>query len=151
MNIHTMNYDIDHIFAKHPEKIKEALELIADKDEELVNKALHRASLGHHLDEEMMNEALASITRYDGCKAPFWTPDEFREMLAFNKISLVYERYNEFDLSYIAQYYLADLKSLGKEPITFINIARDILTDVDNPKACEKAYWMAYRRINGEH
>lgn len=146
-----MCHEIEQLFIKHPDKVKEALEIIYDKEPELVKCALRRAKLGHHLDEEMMEEALASIVRYDGKKAPFWTQEEFREILAQNKISLIYEKYNEYDLSYIAQYYLADLKSLGQEPMTFINIARDLLVDVDNSKACERAYWMAYRRINGEH
>lgn len=61
-----MCHEIEQLFIKHPDKVKEALEIIYDKEPELVKCALRRAKLGHHLDEEMMEEALESIVRYDG-------------------------------------------------------------------------------------
>ncbi len=146
-----MHEVIEKLYMKHPEKVKEALELLYDKHPEAVDKALHRVELGHHLDKEMLTEALKGIVRYDCVQAPFWTHEEFKELLAKNKISLEYEKFNDYDMDFIAQYYLADLKSLGQDPMTFINIAKDILTDIDNPKACEKAYWMAHKRISGDH
>lgn len=142
--------NIEHLYTKHPEQLKAALVMLYQRDPEMVEKAIHRASLGNHLDAEMLEEALEGTVRYDGRKAPFWTPEEFRDLLANNKISLLYEKYNEYDLSYLAQYYYADFKSLGSDPITFVKLAEDTLHDVDNPKACEAAFWLAFRKINGD-
>ena len=55
--------------------------------------------------------------------------------------------YNIYDLNFMAQYYLADFKSQGKEPVTFINMALDKFNDIDDPKAHESAYWTAKMRI----
>lgn len=62
-------------------------------------------------------------------------------------ISLAGQPYNEFDLNYLTQYYMADFKSLGQDPVTFICMAVDRLHDVDDPKAAEKAYRSATHRI----
>lgn len=145
-----MEHEIEKLYVTHPDKLKEVLLILSDKHPEQVKKAIHRASLGHHLDDDMMHEALSTITRYDGVKAPFWTHAEFKETLLKNNISLIYEKYNEYDLDFLAQYYYADFKSLGQDPITFIHLAEDKFHDIDDDKACEAAYWEAYHRINKE-
>lgn len=43
-----MCHEIEQLFIKHPDKVKEALEIIYDKEPELVKCALRRAKLGHH-------------------------------------------------------------------------------------------------------
>lgn len=144
-----MHHSIEKIYISKPEQIKDALKIIQCQYPEVVKTALHRASLGHHLDEEMMNEALKDTIRFDGTHAPFWTPEEFNELLAKNNTSLLYEKYNEYDLSYLAQFFYADLKSLGNDPMTFVHIAEDMLHDIDNPKTSEVAYWLACYKIGG--
>lgn len=62
-------------------------------------------------------------------------------------ISLVGQAYNEYDVNYLTQYYMADFKSLGQDPVTFICMAIDRLHDIDDPKACEVAYREAMHRI----
>ena len=83
-----MEHEIEKLYVTHPDKLKEVLLILSDKHPEQVKKAIHRASLGHHLDEDMMHEALLTITKYDGVKAPFWTHAEFKEILLKNNISL---------------------------------------------------------------
>lgn len=142
--------NIEHLYTRHPEHLKNALVMLYQRDPEMVEKAIRRASLGNHMDEEMLEEALEHTVRYDGKRAPFWTQEEFRDLLAKNNMSLLYEKYNEYDLSYLAQYYYADFKSLGTDPMVFVHLAEDKLHDVDDPKACEAAFWIAFRKINGD-
>lgn len=131
----------------HPMKMKEILEEWHDACPAEAERAVHFAVNGKHLDESTMLEALHTITRYDGAQAPFWTMDTFREQLKKTNISIVGQPYNEYDLNYLTQYYLADFKSLGQDPITFICMAVDRLHDVDDPKAAEKAYRSAMHRL----
>lgn len=138
--------DIEKIIVK-PDKVREVLESLIESNPKETKKAIHYACLGHHLDEEMMNEALSTITRYDGARAPFWTVEEFNEECIKNNISCIGKSYNEYDLNFMTQYYLADFKSLGQKPITFINLAIDKFNDIDDPKAHETAYWTAKMRI----
>jgi hypothetical protein len=51
---------------------------------------------------------------------------------------------------FLTQYYLADFKSLGQDPVKFICMAVDRLHDVDDPHASEHAYYCAMRRL-AEH
>lgn len=147
MHSMTIEQEIDKLILYQPDKIKEVLLTLHEQNAKETQKAIHRATLGHHLDEEMMNEALSTIVRYDGVRAPFWTFLEFKEYCEKNGISVATEKYNEYDLNFLTQYYLADFKSLGKDPLTFIKIAEDKLHDIDNPKACEAAYWKAKHRL----
>lgn len=130
-----------------PMKMKEILEDWHDQCPKEAERAVHFAVNGKHLDEELMNEALHTIVRYDGAHAPFWTMEAFREQLKKTNISIVGQPYNEYDLNYLTQYYLADFKSLGQEPVTFICMAVDRLHDVDDPKAAEKSYRSAMHRL----
>lgn len=148
MHTLTIEQEIDKLVIYQPEKIKEILMAMHDKDPKHTEKIIHCAITGYHLDEEMMQDALATIVRYDGMRAPFWSMQEFTELLRKNGISTCSEKYNEYDLNFLTQYYFADFKSLGKDPIVFVRIAEDKLHDIDNPKACETAYWKAYHRIN---
>lgn len=132
---------------KYPDKVKETINWLYDKYPKEVSRAVHYAGLNNHLDEEMMCEALATITRYDSVKAPFWTMEDFRTICRKMNISCVSEKYNEFDLNFLTHYYFADFKSLGDKPETFIPMAVDKLHDVDDPKACEFAYREAKKRI----
>ena len=143
----TIEQEIDKLIIYQPDKIKEVLLTLHEQDAKETERAIRHATLGHHLDEEMMNEALATIVRYDGVRAPFWSLTEFRDICTTHNISITAEKYNIYDLNFLTQYYLADFKSLGKEPLTFIHIAEDKLHDIDNPKACETAYWKAKHRI----
>lgn len=147
MHSTTIEQEIDKLIVYQPDKIKEILLSLYEHDPKETERAIRHAALGHHLDEEMMNEALATIVRYDGMRAPFWSMIEFKDLCAKHNISTVSEKYNEYDLNFLTQYYYADLKSLGKEPIVFIHIAEDKLHDIDNPKACEIAYWKAKHRL----
>lgn len=146
MYSNSIEQDIEKIIAK-PDKAREVIESLLELNPKETRKAIHYACLGHHLDEEMMNEALNTITRYDGIKAPFWTVEEFNEKCAKNNISCIGKSYNAYDLNFMTQYYLADFKSQGKDPITFINMALDKFNDIDDPKAHESAYWTAKMRI----
>lgn len=139
---------IDKLVIYQPDKIKEILLSLYDHDPKYTEKAIHYATVGYHLDEECMNEALATIVRYDGMRAPFWSMQEFRDLLSKNGISVLNEKYNEYDLNFLTQYYYADFKSLGKDPLVFIHIAEDKLHDIDDPKACETAYRKAHHRLN---
>lgn len=131
-----------------PMKAKELLEELHDAYPRQIERALFFSVHGKHLDEELMDEALHTITRYDGTKAPFWSMDDFREVLKKTNIPIVGQAYNEYDLNYLAQYYLADFKSLGQDPVKFMFMAVDRLHDVDDPKAAEFAYHSAMCRIN---
>lgn len=142
----TIEQEMEDIINK-PDKVKEVLDSLMESHPKETKKAVHYACLGHHLDEEMMEEALQTITRYDGVKAPFWTMEEFKMVCANNGISCMNTKYNEFDLNFMTQYYLADFKSQGKEPITFINMAMDKFNDIDDIKSSETAYWTAKMRI----
>lgn len=148
MQMLTIEQEIDRLVVYQPDKLKEILLALHDRDPKHTEKAIHYATMGYHLDEECMNEALATIVRYDGMRAPFWSMQEFKDLLAKNGISVLSEKYNEYDLNFLTQYYYADFKSLGKDPIVFIHIAEDKLHDIDNPKACETAYWKAHHRLN---
>lgn len=139
--------EIDKLLMYQPDKLKEVILSLHEYDSKNTEKAIRHASLGHHLDEDMMNEALATIVRYDGMRAPFWSMTEFKEICNKYGISTMGEKYNDYDLNFLTQYYLADFKSLGKEPLPFIKIAEDKLHDIDNPKASECAYWKAKHRI----
>ena len=146
----TIEQEIDKLLIYQPEKVKEIIMSLHEYDAKETEKAVHHAILGYHLDEEMMNEALSTIVRYDGMHAPFWSMLEFKDICAKNSISTANEKYNDCDLNFLTQYYFADFKSLGKDSkdiITFIHIAEDKLHDIDNPKACESAYWKAKHRI----
>lgn len=148
MQITSIEQEIDKLLVYQPAKIKEILLSLHEHDAKYTEKMIHYATVGYHLDEDCMNEALATIVRYDGTRAPFWSMQEFKDLLAKNNISVLSEKYNEYDLNFLTQYYYADFKSLGKDPIIFIHLAEDKLHDIDNPKACETAYWKAYHRIN---
>lgn len=144
-----LNYnkqEVENIINK-PDKVKEVIESLMELYPKETAKAIHYACLGNHLDEDMMNEALSTITRYDSVKAPFWTIEEFREECVKNNISCVGKNYNEYDLNFLTQFYLADFKSLGQKPITFINMAIDKFNDIDDVKASEAAYWAAKMKI----
>lgn len=130
-----------------PMKMKEILEDWHESHPKEAARTVFFAVHGKHLDEELMNDALRTITRYDGVQAPFWTMDTFREVLKKTNIAITGQPYNEYDLNYLTQYYLADFKSLGQEPTTFICMAVDRLHDVDDPKAAEKAYRSATHRL----
>lgn len=130
-----------------PMKMKELIEDWHEECPKSAERALHFAVHGKHLNEEMMDEALCTITRYDGVQAPFWSMNDFREQLKKTNISITGQPYNEYDLNYLTQYYMADFKSLGQNPTTFICMAVDRLHDVDDPKAAEKAYRSASHRI----
>lgn len=143
---HEYEENIQKLIAQ-PMKAKELLEDMYDMYPKEMKQMLHFAVNGKHLDEETMDEALRLITRYDGAKAPFWSMDCFRETLKKTNISLVGQAYNEYDVNYLTQYYMADFKSLGQDPVTFICMAIDRLHDIDDPKACEVAYREAMHRI----
>ena len=147
MHSTTIEQEIDKLIIYQPDKIKDVLLSLYEHDNKETERAIRHASLGYHLDEEMMNDALATIVRYDGVRAPFWSMIEFKNLCAKHNISIMNEKYNEYDLNFLTQYYYADLKSLGKEPLVFIHIAEDKLHDIDNPKACETAYWKAKHRL----
>lgn len=134
-----------------PMRVKEVLEDLHECYPKDIARAVHFAVNGKHLDESMMEEALHTITRYDGVKAPFWTMCDFREVLKKTNISIAGQQYNECDVNFMAQYYFADFKSLGQDPVTFICMAIDRLHDVDDPKACEVAYRTASHRIAKNH
>lgn len=148
MQMLSIEQEIDRLVVYQPDKLKEIILALHDQDPKHTEKAIHYATMGYHLDEECMNEALATIVRYDGMRAPFWSMQEFKDLLAKNGISVLNEKYNEHDLNFLTQYYYADFKSLGKDPIIFIHIAEDKLHDIDNPKACETAYWKAHHRLS---
>jgi hypothetical protein len=143
---HEFEMNLQKLMAQ-PMKVKEVLTELHDCYPKEVSRAMHFAVNGKHLDEELMEEALATITRYDGAKAPFWSMEDFRDILKKTNISLVGQAYNEYDLNYLTQYYLADFKSLGQDPVKFICMAVDRLHDVDDPHASEKAYHSAVGRI----
>ena len=143
---HEFENDIQKLISQ-PMKVKELLEDMHESHPKEVSRAVYFAVHGKHLDECLMEEALNTITRYDGVKAPFWSMDEFREILKKTNVSLVGQAYNEYDLNYLTQYYLADFKSLGQEPVKFICMALDRLHDVDDPHAAEKAYYSAMHRL----
>lgn len=148
MQMLSIEQEIDKLVVYQPDKLKEILLALHDRDPKHTEKVIHYVTMGYHLDEECMNEALATIVRYDGMRAPFWSMQEFKDLLVKNGISVLNEKYNEYDLNFLAQYYYADFKSLGKDPLVFIHIAEDKLHDIDNPKACETAYWKARHRLN---
>lgn len=141
------NTNLQKLMAQ-PMKMKELLEDWHDECPKSAERAVHFAVHGKHLDEELMDEALRTITRYDGVQAPFWTMCDFREQLKKTNISIAGQPYNEYDLNYLTQYYMADFKSLGQSPTTFICMAVDRLHDVDDPKASEKAYRSAMHRLS---
>lgn len=143
---HEFEMNLQKIMAQ-PMKVKEVLTELHECYPKEVARALHFAVNGKHLDEELMDEALATITRYDGVRAPFWTMDDFRDVLKKTNISLAGQPYNEYDVNYLTQYYLADFKSLGQDPVKFICMAVDRLHDVDDTHASEKAYHSAVSRI----
>ena len=143
---HEFEENIQKLIAQ-PMKMKELLEDWYECEPKTASRKVYFAIHGKHLDEEMMNEALHTITRYDGARAPFWTMEEFNCLLKKTNISLAGQPYNEFDLNYLTQYYMADFKSLGQDPVTFICMAVDRLHDVDDSKAAEKAYRSAAHRI----
>lgn len=143
---HEFDIEIQKLIAQ-PMKAKEVLEELHEHHPKEVSRAVFFAVNGKHLNEELMNEALATITRYDGAKAPFWSIDDFKEVLKKTNISIVGQAYNEYDLNYLAQYYLADFKSLGQDPVKFLCMAVDRLHDVDDPKASEFAYRSAMHRL----
>ena len=147
---HELDIDIQKLMSQ-PMKIKEVIEELHEKFPRETRRAVHFAVNGRHLDEEMMEEAFTTITRYDGAKAPFWTMQDFEELLNKNSISIAGQQYNGYDVNFLAQYYAADFKSLGQEPMTFICMAIDRLHDVDDPKAAEKAYRTAAHRIATKH
>lgn len=147
---HEFDVDVQKLLTQ-PMKTKELLYELHDAYPKKIARAVHFSVNGKHLDEEMMSEALATITRYDGTKAPFWSMDAFRDVLKKTNISLVGQPYNEYDLNFLTQYYLADFKSLGQDPVTFICMAVDRLHDVDDPCASEHAYHVAMHRIAKEH
>lgn len=143
---HTFHEDVQKLL-NQPMKMKEVLEEWYEHDPKKAARCLHFAVNGKHLDEDLMNDALHTITRYDGVHAPFWTMEDFRELLKKTNISLAGQPYNDYDLNYLTQYYMADFKSLGQDPVTFICMAVDRLHDVDDPKASEKAYRSAMHRL----
>lgn len=144
---HEFESDVQKIISQ-PMKVKELLLDLHECYPKEVGRAVFFAVNGKHLDESLMDEALATITRYDGVKAPFWTMNDFRDVLKKTNISLAGQAYNEYDLNYLTQYYLADFKSLGQDPVKFICMAVDRLHDVDDPHAAEKAYHSAMHRIS---
>lgn len=143
---HDFEKNIQKLMAQ-PLKLKEIVEELHEHHPKEVERATHFAANGRHLDEDTMCEALHTITRYDGMQAPFWTMDEFRETLKKTNINLAGQPYNEYDVNFLTQYYMADFKSLGQNPTTFICMAIDRLHDVDDPKAAEKAYRSAIHRL----
>ena len=130
-----------------PLKMKEILEELHEKYPKETRRLVHFTVHGKHLDEELMNEALDTIIKYDGSKAPFWSYEEFLELLKKTNISMTGQQYNEYDVNYLTQMYFADFKSLGQDPVKFICMALDKLHDIDDPKASEYAYCDAMRRI----
>lgn len=146
MHSHIIEKEIEKLVTS-PNKAKEVILTLYEHCPDEAKKAIHYAALEHHLDEDMMNEALATIIRYDNARAPFWTFAEFSALCAANGISVSGEKYNLYDLNFLTQYYFADFKSLGTKPEPFIKLAVDKLHDVDDPKACETAYWEAKNRI----
>lgn len=143
---HEIDIDIQKLMSQ-PMKIKEVIEELHEKFPKETGRAVHFAVNGKHLDEEMMEEAFTTITRYDGARAPFWTMHDFEELLSKSNISITGQQYNKYDVNFLAQYYAADFKSLGQDPMPFICMAIDRLHDVDDPKAAEKAYRTASHRI----
>lgn len=146
MQAKNFNKKVEEV-SKFPDKVKEILCWVHDMYPKEIEKAIHYASLNNHLDEEMMCEALTTITRYDSVKAPFWTMEDFRTICRKLNISCIGEKYNEYDLNFLTHYYFADFKSLGDKPELFIGLAIDKLNDVDDPKACEFAYREAKKRL----
>ena len=130
-----------------PSKVREMLEDWYDNCPKEAARMVHFAVNGKHLNKEMMEEALATITRYDGVKAPFWTIEDFEELLKKTNISLHGQVYNKYDVNFVTQYYMADFKSLGQDPVRFVCMAIDRLHDIDDPKAAEFAYHEALKRI----
>lgn len=147
---HEYKEDLQKLITQ-PMKMKELLEDWYDHHPQQASRAVHFAVHGKHLNEDMMNEALCLITRYDGVKAPFWTMDEFNDLIAKTNISLAGQAYSGYDVNYLAQAYLADFKSLGQEPVRFVCMAIDRLHDVDDPKASEAAFYDAEHRIRRHH
>ena len=144
---HELEQDIQKLLAQ-PMKTKELLYELHEAYPKKVERLIHFSINGKHLDEDLMNEALSTITRYDGVTAPFWSMEEFREVLKKTNISLVGQPYNDYDLNFLTQYYLADFKSLGQDPVKFICMAVDRLHDVDDPHASEHAYHTAMHRLS---
>lgn len=138
--------DIQQLVSQ-PVKVKELMEEWHKQMPREASRMAHFAVHGKHLDEEMMCEALDTITRYDGVKAPFWTMKEFEDAMQHAGITVAGKEYNKYDLNYLTQMYLADFKSLGQEPAIFIGLAIDRLNDIDDPKASEYAYHDAKKRI----
>ena len=143
---HEIDVDIQKLISQ-PMKVKEVIEELHNKFPKETGRVVHFAVNGKHLDEEMMNDTFKTITRYDGVKAPFWSVHELEELLKAEGISIAGQQYNIYDVNLLAQYYAADFKSLGQDPMTFVHMAIDRLHDVDDPKACEKAYRVALHRI----
>lgn len=140
-----------HKLISQPMKLQEVVEELHEMHPKQTERAVHFAVHGKHLDEELMNEALATITRYDGVHAPFWTTEEFCELLKKTNMSITGQPYNKYDLNYLTQYYLADFKSLGQDPTTFMCMAFDRLHDIDDPHAAEYAYHSAMHRLAKKH
>lgn len=147
---HEIDIEVQKLISQ-PMKVKEVIEELHEKFPKETGRAVHFAVNGKHLDEEMMKEAFQTITRYDGAKAPFWSVHDLEELMNTAGISLAGQQYNIYDVNFLAQYYAADFKSLGQDPMTFVYMAIDRLHDVDDPKACEKAYRTASHRIATKH
>lgn len=131
----------------HHDKVKELIMETYECYPKDTARAVYHALHGKHLDEELMCEAFETIVRYDGVHAPFWTVDEFKALLAPAGVNITMEKFNVYDLNFMTQYYYADFKSLGTDPMPFVKIAMDRLHDIDDPEACEAAYREAMKRI----
>ena len=138
--------DVQKLVAQ-PSKVREMMEDWYESCPKDAARMVHFAVNGKHLNEDMMEEALHTITRYDGIKAPFWTIEDFDELLKKTNIVLQGQAYNRYDVNVLTQYYMADFKSLGQDPVRFLCMAIDRLHDIDDPKASEVAYREAFKRI----
>ena len=146
--------DVSKLISFYPERIKETLCEMHKMYPEKMEKKIRQLLAGPHLTEEMMEEALATLIRYDGQKAPFWAIGKTNEFLNGNlnsEMTHMGEKFNLYDINFLAQYYAADFKSLGIEPPVFIKMAIDRLKDIDDPKADEYAYCIAKKRIHKHH
>lgn len=145
-----MTYEekVAKLIAYHPDRVKDIFADYHDQDPMCAEKTINRALMGHHLDEDLMKEALMTIVRYDGMRPPFWSYEETVAYVDMHHPTANGEKFNDYDIHFLAQYYAADFKSLGTDHGVFIGMALDRLRDVDDPKAAHHAYHVAKKRLH---
>jgi len=105
---------------------------------------LYEHIYGPHFNEWMYDKAVSKLQNADGTVGPHWTVSDI--MSVAKSKGIVYNRFNEFDLSFALNMVYSDYFNAVPDTVdSYFKLAKAFLEDKDAPEGKAFLYWKAMR------